>query len=121
MAANQKVLPIQILSGASLSQGALLGDHCLVGIQMPAAWDAASLSFQVSYDAGASWHDLYDDAGNEVTLAPASPAGKYLAVTPDPFGGIEFIRVRSGLTGAAVNQTATRSISLITRKIFPLR
>ena len=119
MPGHQKALPITIASGASLSNGALIGDHVLVGIQMPAAWTAASLTFQTSFDGGASWKNLYDDAGNEVTLSPTSPAGKYLSVSPDPFGGSLFLKVRSGTAGVPVNQAATRSLTLITRKVFP--
>ena len=119
MAGHQKALPILIASGASLSNGALIGDHVLVGIQMPAAWTAASLTFQTSFDAGVNWHDLYDDGGNEVTLSPTSPDGKYLAVSPDPFGGSMFLKVRSGTSGTPVDQAADRSLVLITRKVFP--
>ena len=121
MAGMQKVLPIVISNGTSLSNAALLGDHCLVGMMMSAGWDAASMTFQISFDNGVTWQNLWDDSGNEVTLAPTSPAGKYMALSPDPYGGIEFIKVRSGTSGSPVNQTADRDISLITRKVFPLR
>jgi hypothetical protein len=117
----QGTRPITILSGASLSNAALLGDSVLVGIQMPAAWTAASLTFQVSDDGGATWKDLYDDAGVEVTLSPTSPAGKRMAVSPDPFGGIVLIKVRSGTSGVPVVQGADRALVLVTRKVFPLR
>ena len=121
MSFGSKQLPVTIANGASLSNGALLGDHVLVGIQMSAAWTAASLTFQISYDDGATWHNLYDDSGTEVTLSPVSPAGLYLALSPDPFGGIVLIKVRSGTSGTPVNQAAARSLILITRKIFPVR
>jgi len=121
MSAVQKTIPVLIASGTALSNGALLGDHVLVGIQMSAAWSAASLTFQISYDLGASFHDLYDDSGSEVTLAPAAPAGKYLQISPDPFGGIVLLKVRSGTTGTPVNQAADRNLILTTRKLFPIR
>lgn len=120
MARTLKALAVTIPSGQSMSNPALLGDHVLVGIRMPAAWDAASLTFQISYDNGASWQNLFDDGGNEVTLSPASPAGLYLAVSPDPFGGIILLKVRSGTSATPVNQTATRAMTLIGRKVFSL-
>lgn len=121
MGFNQKAIPLTILSGASLSNPALVGDHVFIGLQMPAAWTAASLTFQTSYDDGVTWHDLYDDAGVEVTLAPATPAGKYLAVSPDPFGGLLWLKVRSGTSGSPVNQASNRALILVTRKIYPVR
>jgi hypothetical protein len=121
MSIGLKVIPVTIAAGASLSGGALLGDDVLVGIKMPAAWTAASLSFRISYDAGASWNDLYDDSGSEVVLSPATPTGKYLGITPDPFGGITLIAVRSGTTGTPVNQTVAAPLVLVARKTFPIR
>lgn len=114
-----KAIPVTILSGASLSNAALVGDQVFIGLQMPAAWSAASLSFQISYDNGLTFHDLYDDSGTEVVLSPASPAGKYLAITPDPFNGITLLKIRSGATGAAVNQAADRVLTVISRKFHP--
>ena len=123
MSALQKAIPVTIAAGASLSNGALLGDHTLVGIQMPATWTPASLTFQISYDDGATWHNLYDDGGNEVTLSPNLLGGvsQYLAVSPDPFGGIVLIAVRSGTQAAPVNQVSAAALTLITRKFFPVR
>lgn len=121
MSAVQKNIPLLIPNGTALSNAALVGDHNFVGLQMSAAWTAASLSFQISYDAGVTFHDLYDDSGTEVVLAPAAPAGKYLQISPDPFGGIVLLKVRSGTTGTPVNQGADRALILVTRKLFPIR
>jgi hypothetical protein len=121
MGANLKSLPITILSGASLSNAALIGDHVFVGLQMPAAWTAASMTFQVSDDDGVTWHNLYDDGGNEVTINPTTPAGLRLAITPDAFGGVTFLKIRSGTSGAPVVQGADRALTVITRKLFPIR
>lgn len=120
MGRSQSTASATILTGASLSGAVCLGDKVLSGIQMPAAWTAASLTFEVSYDAGVTWKDLYDDGGNEVTLSPTSPAGKYLAVDPSTFAGILFIKVRSGTTGSPVTQLADRAFTLITRKYYAL-
>jgi hypothetical protein len=121
MSLLQKAIPVTIANAASLSNAALLGDQVLVGIAMSAAWTAASLTFQVSFDDGVTWTDLYDDAGVEVKLSPTSPDGKYLALSPDPFGGVLWLKVRSGTTGTPVAQSAARSLTLVTRKLFPGR
>lgn len=107
-----------ITNGTALSGAVALGEQVLVGIQMSAAWTSASLSFQISIDGGTTWLDLYDDSGTEVTLSPTSPAGKFLAISPDPFAGAVFLKVRSGTTGTPVNQGADRVLTLLTRKLF---
>ncbi len=115
-----KISTVTIANGASLSSGALVGDAVLCGIQYPAAWTAAALTFQISLD-GETWKDLYDDAGAEVTINPSSPAGKYVAISPDAFAAAPYVRVRSGTAALAVNQAAARTIYLTSRKFFPLR
>lgn len=109
-----------IANGAALSGALFLGEQVLVGLLMSAAWTAASLTFQISIDGGVTWNDLYDDSGTEVTLAPTSPAGKYMAISPDPFAGAVFLKIRSGTTGSPVNQGADRTLTLLTRKLFPV-
>lgn len=109
-----------IANAASLSGALCLGVKVLVGIQMPAAWTAADLTFQTSIDNGTTWTDLYDDAGVEVKLSPTAPSGKYLAVSPDIFAGLLFLKVRSGTTGTPVAQGAERSLTLVTRNLFPV-
>jgi hypothetical protein len=111
-----------ILSGAALSQGILIGDKVLCGILAPAAWTAATLTFQVSFDDGVTWSDYYDDGGNEQTLVLAAMAasGKYIALDASQFAGVTWIKVRSGATGAPVNQGADRLLTLISRKFYAL-
>lgn len=120
MGLNTNTKSATILSGASLSGAIALGVQVLVGIQMPAAWTAASLTFQVSIDNGVTWTNLFDDGGNEVTLAPTSPAGKYLATDPSAFAGITFLKIRSGTNGSPVTQLGDRAFTLVTRKFYAL-
>ena len=111
---------VTIASGTSLSPGILLGDKALCGIQFSAAWTAANLTFQISFDDGATWTDLYDDAGIETTMAPAAPAGKYLAIDASLFMGITMIKIRSGTTAAPVVQAADRALTVVSRKFYAL-
>lgn len=100
-----------IANGASLSAAVNIAHMDLFAIEMPAAWTAASLTFQGSYD-GTTYSDLYDDAGNEVTFTV--DASRYVLIrTPAQFFGLKKLKVRSGTTGSAVNQGAARSINLI--------
>lgn len=103
-----------IASGQSLSPGVNLDGLHLCGIRMPAGWDAAGISLQVSYD-GQVWRDLYDVSG-----AVAIPAGanQHIALELARFVGIGgWIKVRSGTAGAPVNQTADRAVELVTRAL----
>jgi hypothetical protein len=102
-------------AGASLSAEVGLGEKTLVGIVMPAGWDAASLTFQASPD-DVNFPELYDGAGNAVSFTVA--AGQFIAVDPTRWRGVTAIKVRSGTSGAPVNQTAARTLTLVTRTIY---
>lgn len=102
--------PALIANGGSLSAGIHLHAHRLFAIQMPAAWTAASLTFQGSYD-GTTYADLYDDSGNEVTMTVT--AGHFVVFDPSKFLGLQRLKVRSGTGGSPVNQGADRTLELI--------
>jgi len=108
--------PATIAAGQSLSGAVSLGAFTLVGISMPAAWTAAGLSFQASPDGGATWQELYDTAGNEITFTAAAGQFLMLAATPSyDWRGINMVKVRSGTASVAVNQAAQAVVNLITR------
>lgn len=103
-----KTLTATILSGASLSDVLSVWPVAISAIIMPAAWTAAVLSFQGSFDA-INFFDLYNDAGDEYQI-PALVSQAIVLNVPLPF---PYIKVRSGLTAAAVNQGADRSVVFI--------
>jgi hypothetical protein len=107
------IIPIN----AALSNGFNLGEKVLSGIQMPVAWDAASITFQTSHDGGTTWVDLHDAAGGEITVTTPA-AGEYRALDPAWFNSCSFFKVRSGTSALPVNQTAARSIGVVSRKFF---
>lgn len=103
-----------IASGSSLSPGVDLQGLHLCGLRMPAGWDAASVTLQVSYD-GQTWRDLYDVNG-EVAIPVA--ASRHVALELGRFVGIgSWVRVRSGTAAAPVNQSALRTIELVARAL----
>jgi len=121
MARNKSVASITIASGASLSGAIALGDKVLCAILMPAAWTAAALSFQASDDNGTTWKDMFDDGGQEINIPTVGAvAGQRISIDPSMFGGVDMIKVRSGLTAAAVNQSADRILTLVSRKFYSL-
>lgn len=100
-----------IANGASLSGAVNLGDSRAVMLMMPSAWTAAVLTFQVSRD-GTNFKNLYDKDGQEYTAQAAADRAVLLPLAE--WAGIEHIKIRSGTSGAAVNQTADRSIEIAT-------
>lgn len=105
-------LTVTIANGASLSGAVSLAGLLLVGIVMPASWTAADLTFQASRD-GSTYNNVYDEGGLEVTVDAA--VSRHIVIDPARFAGCEYLKVRSGTSGVAVNQAAARSLVLIVR------
>ena len=106
-----------ITSGTSLSAAL---DLTLLGgvpasIQMPAAWDAANLTFQVSAD-GTTFQNYFDSAGAGAEIVVGAAASRVIRLVPTDFWGIRFLKIRSGTSGLAVNQTADRALFLVYRE-----
>lgn len=104
------VLTATIANGASLSGAVPLGNGGLTRIAMPAAWTAANLTFQTSYD-GVTFANLYNHEGTEYTVQAA--ASREILLPLADFLGVRFIKIRSGTSAAAVAQGAERSLKLV--------
>jgi hypothetical protein len=104
-----------IAAGASLSGVVSLTEHSLHGILLPSVWTTANLTFQASVD-GTNFFEMYDDAGNEITVTAA--AARYCALDPTRWRAINCLIVRSGTSATPVNQVAAAAIILNTRAIF---
>lgn len=105
------------VSGIVASGGVAMGADTLVGIQIPSTWTAAAITFQVSPDGGTTWCELYDDAGNEVTIT-SPPAGAFIVLNGHAsyeWRGVNLLKVRSGTSGAPVTQTAGATVTLFGR------
>lgn len=99
-----------IANGASLSGAIHLRGHRLFAIQMPAAWTAADLTLQGSFD-GTTYADIYDEDDAEVVVEAAQ--ARFIILDPTKFLGLQRLKVRSGTTGSPVNQGAARELQLI--------
>lgn len=107
-----------IANNASLSDtidlGCTLEGQRIVQIVMPSAWTAANLTFQAG-PSSATLANLYDDAGNEVTVTAA--ASRTIVLDNDTaknLTNLRFVALRSGTSGTPVNQGAARTITVIT-------
>jgi hypothetical protein len=108
---QSKPVTTTIANGASLSGAVDLGIYRGFAIQMPAAWTAANLTFQGSSDCS-TYANLYDDTGTEVLVTAA--ASTYIVFSsPAKFQGLRCLKIRSGTSGAAVNQGADRILTVI--------
>ena len=111
-----KQLQATIPSGQSLSSAADTNFEQLVGLIMPAAWDAAAISFQAGQD-GATFGDVFTAAGELSFPAANVAAGRVLLLDTTLTPGIRWLKVRSGLAATPVNQTAARTITLLIRDL----
>lgn len=100
---------VTIPNAGSLSEGQDLQGARLTGIRMPAAWTAASLTFQVSVD-GVNYVNLYNLNG-EVTYATGASYG--ISLNAEDFLSWRYVKVRSGTAGGAVAQGADRVLTLV--------
>jgi hypothetical protein len=107
---NEAYSTATIANGASLSDAVNLQGGRLVAIVMPAAWTAGDLTFQASAD-GTTFNNVYDEDDAEVVVEAA--ASRHIILNPGVWLGIRQIKVRSGTSGAAVNQGGARLITLV--------
>ena len=114
---NRHAKTATIVNAASLSDAVYLHGEVLVGIRMPAVWDAANLTFQVSMD-DVTYLNAYSQAGAEHVVT-VTGVDTHIWVDPTDFASYRWIRVRSGTAGTPVVQDTEgdREITLITRGI----
>jgi hypothetical protein len=103
-----------ITSGTALSGAVPIGPKTLVGIAMPAGWDAAALTFQVSIDGGTTWLEMQSSSA---VISYTAAANQYIAIDPAIWRGVTHLKVRSGTSGAPVNQTADRILNLMVKPV----
>ncbi|MCW5976848.1 MAG: hypothetical protein KIT09_02165 [Bryobacteraceae bacterium] len=110
-----RFIPVTIPADETLSSAVDLSERVLVGIAMPAAWDAADLTLQMSPDGGATWLDVLNAVGVEESVA--AEAGRYFHVDAAHFRGIRYIRLRSGTSASPVEQAEARTLILVVRRL----
>ena len=104
---------VTIAAGQSLSPQADIAPGTLVGLYLPANWTAASLTFQVSPDGGATWFEHYAYSGSETVYGGAPSNGSFVAIDPVLWRGVVSLKIRSGTAASPVSQTNDAAIRLI--------
>jgi hypothetical protein len=102
------IVQFTIPAGQSLSAGVdCTGGTALNRIQMPAEWNAANISFQISVDNNV-YVDVFDDSGHEL-LFPVVPGTARILTAPlhvrDLIG---WLKIRSGPRDNPIVQQANR-------------
>jgi hypothetical protein len=110
---------VRIANGAAVSSAVNIAGGTLVAIQLPAAWTAADLTFEGSFD-GTTFAPVFDDANAEVKVAAATVAaqvGRILvsAGILSKLAALPMFRIVSGVAGTQVNQGAQRDFVVITK------
>lgn len=101
-----------IPNGQSESNPIDVDGGVIITLISPSTWTSADLSFLGSVD-GSNFFPVYDDEGVEVKIAQAAiPSERRMYVNSqklEKLAATKFIKLRSGVNGAPVNQGGTRS------------
>jgi hypothetical protein len=100
-----------IQAGESLSEGIDCTGGNIVRLTMPAGWDNANITFQISSD-GNGYNDLYNTDGEEVTLSVVTGSAVVLGQFGDYLKAIAFLKIRSGTRSHPVEQKAQRDFAI---------
>lgn len=115
---------VTIADGASLSDALDVQGYDVVALQQAANAEGTAYSFQGSLD-GDTFADVYDNEGTEVSATKSATVAQVTILTASiaaPPGdaslkGFNAIKVRTGLTGAATNQTGAATILVGLRRV----
>ncbi len=104
--------PVVISAGTSqsglefLDQGGLI-----VGLLLPAAWDAANVTFLHALDPNAAFSPVFDRNGQEYVVVVA--AGRVVTIPNIDLSALRYFKVRSGTSQIPIPQTADRIIQVM--------
>ena len=101
---------VTIANGEALSGEFYLGPYAFLSVEMPSAWTAANIGFQVSRESGGTFVPLYDEFGNLVEIAPSTGQ---MHVAPAEVAGQLYVKLWSQNAGVNENQGAERTLGLI--------
>lgn len=105
-------IAVEFAATASVSADVDIGSAKLVGVTLPAGWTNADLAVSAAHAGG--WAPSFDQAGSEqVIKVGALAAARRVAIEPADFLHLSRFRLRSVLNGAAVPQTAARTLTLV--------
>jgi hypothetical protein len=107
-----------VIPGGQSQSGAIplaVSQETLVGLVMPAAFDGSTITFLGGDSATGTFRPLYNAAGVEIAVMVA--AGRFIAIDPNDFVAPPYLKLRSGTSATPVNQTANRTIMVLTERV----
>jgi hypothetical protein len=113
MPVRTNTLDFTIANGESLSDAKQLNGLMGEAIVMPGTWTAAGLSFAAAEAEAGTYLPLVDALGVEITLTVA--ASQRIVLPLGLLRSHNWIKLRSGTSGAAVNQGGNRALALLVR------
>lgn len=106
-----------IPAAASVSQNIDLVNGVVCAVVVPAVWDSADLTIEVSHD-GTTWFGVvYNDTGSQCNQIAAPSVGEIYSFALPAMVPHRFVRIRSGTTAVPVNQSAERAVVILTRML----
>jgi hypothetical protein len=111
--ANHVILNAVIPINTALSQEIDLNGLTVIGVEMPAEWTAAVLTFQGGSTYGALGN-VFDIYGNELRLLVVA-GGMHPLESVLELLAWRYLRVHSGYAASPVNQMAERTVKLVCR------
>jgi hypothetical protein len=113
---------VTIASGAALSEELDLYAEAtdnkglsIVGVEMPAAWTAAGIGFQIATASGGTFKAAKRASDLSLIEISAGTVGEMYFFNPQDTIGFMYVKVWSQTSGSGVNQGDDRSINLICR------
>ncbi|MBT1509444.1 hypothetical protein KIP88_02920 [Bradyrhizobium sp. SRL28] len=98
-------------AGESLSDGIDISAGNIVRITTDGGWTNANMTFQISTDGASGYNNLYDAAGNEITIVVRGD-NSAIIVRDDWSRHINFIKFRSGTAKSPVPQAQARQFAV---------
>ena len=110
---------VKIASGGSQSEAVDLEHYELAGLIMPSAWTAAAITLLAADGPNATFAQVVDDAGTElsITVAASQIIGIGTEVKQGAVRALKWVKLRSGTAGVPVNQAADRTIHLLLTRV----
>jgi hypothetical protein len=116
----QIATPLIIPAGLYFSNGVDCAGVQILRLVVPGEWPGKGipLSFQLSYDSGATWGDLHNaevgqGAFNSHEVVARVSAGASITMPVDTGFGVSWLRLRSGTRGVPVWQVTDRTFAII--------
>lgn len=100
-----------IEAGQALSNGLDCSAGSIVRLTMPAGWDPANISFQISSD-GLGYNDLFSLDGKEIVMPVVVGAAVVVAPLVDYLKAVGFLKIRFGSRGHDRVQSSRREFAV---------